>query len=70
MKNDRPVDAVGWNEDIFADNMSLAGPELIEIGQGRVIIGEVAGEGNIVQERVEPDERDIIRVERKLNAPG
>ena len=59
-----------WNQDILADDMSLAGPELVKIGQARIVLRQVAGKGNIVQERVEPDERDIARVEREFDTPG
>ena len=50
--------------------MRLAGPQIAKIGQARIVLCEIARESNVVQERVEPDERDIVGIERKRDAPG
>jgi hypothetical protein len=70
MKHNRPINTMGWNKDVLADDMRLAGPEFIKIGQAWIVVGEIASEGDIVQERVKPNERDVIRVEREFDTPG
>src|SRR5271165_3466596 len=70
MKHDRPIDSVGRHKDILADNMGSAGPKFAKIRQARVLIGEVAGKGDIVQEGIEPDISDVVRIKRELDTPG
>ena len=53
-------------EDVFADQVNIRGPELIEGGFFR----QVFKGRDIIYERVEPDIRDVAVVERQLDAPG
>ena len=46
------------------------GQSSLKFGQARIVIGKITSKGNIVQKRIEPDEGDIVRVERKFDAPG
>src|ERR1700757_3692430 len=69
MEHDWPIYSVSRYENVLADDMGLAGPELVKIRQARILVGEVAGKGDIVQKSVEPNIGHVIRIERELDAP-
>lgn len=72
VEHGHPVDGVGRNEDVFADDFGVCGPEVGEAGQSLVaaFVGEVAGEGNVVGEGIKPDVVDEALIEGKRYAPG
>ena len=53
-------------EDVLADEVVRRGPEAFEAR----IRGAVAGCGDVIGQRVEPDVGDVLRVEGQLDAPG
>jgi hypothetical protein len=72
MQHAEPVDAVGGDQDVLADDVHRAlvgGPEP-EIRQSGIGRGVVSGEGDVVDERVEPDIGDEVGVEGDLDAPA
>ena len=48
----------------------VGGPEAVEIREVGVVRGVVAGEGDVVDQRVEPDVGDEVRIEGDLDAPA
>ena len=77
-EHDRPVGRVKF-QNVLADNMDVRGPQLefrtlglerrgVEDGQNR-FIGVSGRDAEVIHERIEPDPRDEIRVERQGNAP-
>lgn len=69
MEHGGPVDAVGRDEDVFADDFAGCGPEFGEVREAAAFFGEVAGEGDVVDEGVEPDVGHEFRVEGQFDAP-
>ena len=65
-----PVDGVCGDEDVFSDDLEIGGPELVEVGEIGAFGFFVAGEGDVVDEGVEPDVGDEVGVEGKGDAPG
>ena len=63
LKHARPVDPVGF-ENILADHMMAVPPKLLITGVLRP-----AQCGDIIQQRIEPDIRYKIIVERKVDSP-
>ena len=63
---------MGRNEDVFADDFGVCGPEVGEERQAFItaFVGEVAGEGNVVSEGIKPDVVDEALIEGKRYAPG
>ena len=47
-----------------------ARPNFLELRQSGIRRGFVAGEGNVVNKRVEPDIGDVVFIERQLDAPA
>ena len=60
----RPVDGVE-PQDVLADRVDVRGPQLVE----PVGIVDVAGRGDVVRQRVEPDVGDVGCVPRQRHAP-
>ncbi len=62
----------GWPEDrvkaadVLADDMSVGRP--VRRARGRLV--RVAGAGQVIGQRVDPDIHDVLRVVRHRNAPG
>ena len=52
-------------ENVLADKMNVSWPELIE----RRFLRQIFKGRDIIRERVEPDVRDVVFVERQLDAP-
>ena len=71
VEHGHPVDGVGRNEDVFADDFGVCGPEVGEVGQSLVaaFVGEVAGERDVVGEGIKPDVVDEALVEGERDAP-
>ena len=72
VEHDGPVDAVGRDEDILADDVGVAGPEVLPFRETRGFRGTVAEarEAGVIREGIEPDKRHVIVIEGKWNAPG
>jgi hypothetical protein len=73
MQHAEPVDAVGGDEDVLADDVHRAlvgGPESAKSGKSGIGRGAVSGEGHIVDERVEPDVGDEVGIEGNFDAPA
>ena len=70
LEHDRPVNAVRGHQNVFADDVRVAGPEFLEIGQTRSVLSKVSGEGGVIHQRVEPDIGDVIPVEGEFDPPG
>ncbi len=60
-EHDGPVDAVGGDEDVLADDLHVGRPAARALG---------IGEGIVVGQRVEPDVGDVVFVEGQRDAPG
>ena len=69
LQHDRPVDAVSRDENVFADDMRIAGPEFFEVRQLAAIARAITGERRVVHQRVEPNVGYEVAVEGKLDAP-
>ncbi|MCY1232635.1 hypothetical protein D9M72_451370 [compost metagenome] len=61
----RPIDCVEA-DDVLADHMDVGWPEL---GAWTLGIVEIAGRGDVVRQRVDPDIHHVRRVVRNLDAP-
>ena len=70
MKHAGPVNGVGGDHDVFADDVEVSGPKLLELGKIGVIFFQVSCEGDVVDEGVEPDIGDEVFVEEERNAPS
>ncbi len=71
VKHDRPVDAVGRDEDVFADDVQC-GPFFAEGGGliGEVLLrGIIANKADIIRQGIEPDVVDVVGIEGQLDAP-
>ncbi len=61
---------MGGNQDVLADDVDRPiGPDFREIRQSGIVGCAVSDKRDIVDQRVEPDVRDVIVVERQLDAP-
>ena len=70
VKHDGPVHTVGGDEDVLADDMGGGGPETAKGGEWASGLSQVTGEGEIIDEGVEPDVGDVLGVKGQLDAPG
>lgn len=70
VKHAGPVDGVGGDEDVFADDLEVGGPQAVELGEFGAFGFPVSGEGDVVDEGIEPDVGDEVGVEGKGDAPG
>src|SRR5438552_3542379 len=71
MKHDEPVDSVRGNENIFPDNLHR-GPTVAEFLWLAFVIVDlwiVAGEADVVRQRVEPNVSNEIFIERQFDSP-
>src|SRR5207244_10043491 len=62
-------DALPIYEDVFPNDVGRSGPEPLEIWERRIALGQVAGEGDVIDQRIEPDKRHKGRVEGEGDAP-
>lgn len=70
MEHAGPVDGVRRDEDVFSDDLEIGGPQGIEVGEVGAFGLLISGEGDVVNEGVEPDVGDKVWVEGKGDAPG
>ena len=69
MQHRKPIDAMRGNKDVLADDVhGSPGPDGLEIRKGR--IRRVTDERDVVDQCVEPDISDEIRVKRQFDAPS
>ena len=64
-----PVDCVGGHEDVFTDDVGIGRPERFKVGEVASVLLAIAREGDVVDESVEPDVGDKVRIEGDLDAP-
>ena len=70
VKHTGPVDGVGRDEDVFADDLKVGGPEFVKFGEVGALGLPISGEGDVVDEGVEPDVGHEVGIEGEGNAPG
>ncbi len=64
LEHRRPVHRVR-GQNVFADQMAGGGPPLLEAR----LVGEIPHAADVIDQRVKPDVRDIVAVERQFNPP-
>src|SRR5262249_55092697 len=72
MQHDRPINAVSWNENVFANNVQRWPffAEFVRLIRELLLRRVVADKADVIRQGIEPDKVHIFPVEGQLDSPA